>query len=351
MSKKHFSWLLLLTVLAFVLVLLVPARTSKDSSIERSALLPELAAIVNELDYLRLTAGGAETIATLERKADSWHVLEVSSYPADWTRLQSLLTALSVAEVVEEKTSNPEFYSRLGVEDISIDSAGGVLIEFASATGLPALIVGQKATGRDGQYVRLADAQSSALIDRDLDVPGDRMQWLVRDIIDIADGEVVEVSITHPDGERVEARKFSADDTDFLLQNISPGREIKSNWSVNSMGGGMAALSLDEVIPVGEIDWSEAVVFSLLTADGLRANARLVQSEEAYWISVEATVYQPVDDGSVPGDDALADDVNTRADLINERVRGWAYRIPQNKYEVMTRRMDDLLQPLEAPST
>lgn len=351
MSKRHFSWLLLLTVLAFVLVLLIPARTGEDSSFEKTALLPEMAAMVNQLDYIRLVGGGDETVATLERKDGFWRLLEASSYPADWPRLQTLLTALSAAEVIEEKTSNPEFYARLGVEDISVVDAAGVLVEFSSASGLPAIIIGHKATGRDGRYVRLSGTPGSVLIDRDLDVPADRMQWLNRDIIDIADGEVVEVSVVHPDGEQLTAKKWSADDSDFELQNITAEHEVKSAWSVNSMAGGLASLKLEEVMPADEIDWSEAVLFSMLTADGLRANARLVEQEETYWISLETAAYQPVEIEPASETDALPGDLKARVDLINGRVKGWAYRIPQNKFEVMTRRMDELVQPSEESST
>ena len=43
MSKKHFSWLLIITVIAAVLVLLVPGKTGKESTFESSDLLPGLA--------------------------------------------------------------------------------------------------------------------------------------------------------------------------------------------------------------------------------------------------------------------------------------------------------------------
>ena len=349
MSKKHFSWLLLLTVATLALVLLVPTRTGKESTFERTTLLPELAALVNELDYLKLSSGGSGNVATFERREGSWRVLELSSYPADWSRLKALLSALAAAEVVEEKTSNPEFYSRLGVEDISGDGASGTLIEFAPATGLPALIVGNKATGREGQYVRLAEAQSSALLDRELDLPADRTQWLDQSIIDIADGEVVEVSIRHPDGEEIVATKISADDTDFVLQNLPAEREPKSNWSVNSMAGSMASLTLDEVRAESEIDWDGSVNFQLLTADGLRASANLVKSEDTYWIRLEAFAYQAVAGEIATEEVALSDDVSARAEQINDRVKGWAYQIPQAKFDAMSKRMADLLQPLETP--
>jgi len=352
MSKKHFSWLLIVTAVVAALVLLVPGKTGKESTFEKHPLVPGLAAVVNELDYIRVTAGGGAIIATVERSDGQWRVLEVSSYPADWVMLKALLSDLSKSEVTEDKTSNPEFYARLGVEDVSIDGAGGILIEFADEVALPALIVGKQATGREGQYLRLLDQDRSALIDRKLNVPRDRMQWLDRAIVDVSDNEVVEVTITHPDGEVLNTRKASADDADFELLNIPDGGEIKSNWTVNSISGSLSALTLDAVAPESEIDWSDAIVFSLLTADRLRLSVDLVIREDEHWIRLQATALplagiepeQAADE--LPA--AMAD-VAGRVNRINARVTAWAYRIPQNKFDTMTRRMADMLKAEDTP--
>jgi len=303
---------------------------------------------VNELDYLRLTAGGGEVIASLERSGGQWRVLEASSYPADWARLKSLLSDLSQAEVIEEKTSNPDYYSRLGVEDVATEGASGVMVSFSDETGLAALIAGNEASGRDGQYARLQSEARSMLLDRVLDLPDDRMQWLERDIIDIADSEVVEITIRHPDGEIVNAKKTSADDTDFVLQNIPENSEVKSNWTINSMAGSLAGLSLDEVAPDSEFDWSQATVFTILTADGLQANAELMMREELPWIRLAALAYQADEPDEQTGVQPGEQD-DDRAQEISERVSGWAYRIPQNKADTMTRHMEDLLKQPEAP--
>jgi len=352
MSKKYFSWLLIVTVVVTGLVLLIPGKTGKESSFEKRYLLPGLAAVVNELDYLRLTAGGGEIIATLERGDGRWRVLEASSYSADWARLRALLSDLSRAEVIEEKTSNPEFYSRLGVEDVSRGGSNSLLIEFAPDSGLPALIIGNQATGREGQYVRVQSEGSSALVGRKLDVPRERLQWLDRDIIDITDSEVVEVTITHPDGESLGAAKTSADDADFQLQGIPKGREIKSNWTVNSMGGSLSELRLEGVVPDSEIDWSDAIVISLLTADGLRVTGDLVVREDAHWIRLISEAHQAATDSEVQEDATQASviaELTERVKQINDRVSGWAYRIPQYKHDAMSKRMDDMLQAEEAP--
>ena len=346
MNKRHFSTLLLVTAVVALLVLLVPGKTSKESAFQKHRLLPGLATLVNDIEHVQLTGAGGVTIATLNRRDGKWLVAESSDYRADWTVLRQLLSDLAAAEVIEGKTSNPELYSRLGVEDVDGPDAAGVLIGFAEETGLPSLIAGNKAQGREGQYVRLSGSEQSVLIDRALTVPGDMQQWLDREIIDVQEGELVEVSVTHPDGEQILLQKVSADDADFELQGIPGDREIKSNYTVNSIAGSMASLRLDAVVPASDIDWSDAVNVSLLTADSLQVSVKLVPVEDQHWISLSASVYQPAGSGEPVTTDTETDaplEPAERVSRINDRVAGWAYRIPQSKAGLLTKRMDDLL--------
>jgi len=168
MSRKHFSLLLGVTLAVALLVLLMPGKTGRESEVEKSRLLPGLQEQVNELDWLRITGPGDAVIVTLSRGEGHWRVDEVNGYRADWEQLKTMLTDLTQAEVAELKTDNPDYYGRLGVADVSQPDAGGVMIEFPESSGLPALIVGNRAQGRDGNYVRLRDAAQSVLIDRSL---------------------------------------------------------------------------------------------------------------------------------------------------------------------------------------
>jgi len=357
MSRKHFSLLLGVTLVVALLVLLMPGKTGRESEVEKSRLLPDLQQQVNQLDWLRITGPGGEVIATLSRGEDYWRVDEVSLYRADWGQLKTLLSDLAQAEVVEAKTGNPDYYGRLGVRDVNEPEAGGVMIEFPDSSGLPALIVGNRAQGRDGHYVRLRDAAESVLIDRSLEVSRDRTSWLEKEIIHVADSEVVEVELVRADGERVVAAKASADDENFALQDIPEGREIQSAWSVNSLANGLASLTLDEVVPATDIDWSGAARFGLVTADGLRVDAELVavessaedgSSDTGYWMRLQAGLYQTAVESGVEPEQEGAAETSERAAAINQRVSGWAYRIPKYKYDAMTKRMEDLLKTPDA---
>jgi len=328
MSKRHFSYLLLVAIVVTIAVLLVPSKTGRQAEHEAGPFLPQLAERINDISVVRLSTMGGAEVVTLERVNSAWVVQESSAYPADWSVLKPLLADLSQAVVVEVKTSNPEYYHRLGVEDPDLEDSVSKLIEFPGDESLPGVIVGNSAQGRDGQYLRLQGEARSVLVDRDITLPLNSAAWLSREIVDVADSDVVSVSISHPDGGRVAIERESADVTDFTLLDIPEGREAASAWSVNQLASVLSGLELDGVSPAEEHDWSNAGELQLVTSDGLQVVVLMIEEDENRWIRVEAS-----------GSDA--------ADPINERVNGWAYRIPLYKYDAMNKRMDDVLAAVE----
>jgi len=172
--------------------------------------------------------------------------------------------------------------------------------------------------------------------------------WLLREVIDLAEAEVVDVTITQPDGETVHVSRPSADVTDFTLDDIPKGREVESSWAVNALGGSLAAVLLEEVAPVDRVDWSNATHLRVLTADGVEARAEVVTVDGKSWLKLEAFPYPEQKTEPVEGEtvDAAAADQLRRIESINQRVRGWAYSVPEFKAELMSKRKDNLLKPL-----
>jgi len=382
MSKKHFSWLLALTLVVGAVILLMPAKTSHKSGFEVRPLVPGMENWVNAVDSVRIVKSGNQTVATLARGDQGWVVKEAESYAADWARLKALLASVAQAQIVELKTANPEYFDRLGLKDVADSASDAKEIEMSAGENQTSLLVGHAAQGRDGQYVRFPDTDQALLVDKTMNVATELRDWLERDIVDVPESEVVEVTIVHPDGEQVSVRKTSAEDQDFALQNVPEGREIQSSWSVNALGGSLSGLVLDQVTVDSNIDWSQATHLRVLTADGIEFTGDLAQSEEKSWIrlaaaeekqqadaagkgpeeavSEEPAQQQPVTDESAdaktaPGqtvegeaeEKSAETDRAERVESINRRVHGWAYAIPQYKSQVMQKRLADLLKPPE----
>lgn len=348
MSKTHFSWLLASTLVVTLLVLLMPGKTGKESGFVVRPLVPGLDSTVNDVTRVRISGSGNTAVATLVRGEDAWTVEEAQSYPADWARLRKLLSGLAQAQVIELKTANPDYYDRLGLKDVSDPSSTAVLVEIGEGEQATRVLLGTIAQGREGQYVRIADHGQALLIDRSVEASKQQADWLVRDVIDLAEAEVVDVTITHPDGETIRVSRASADVTDFTLDDIPKGREVESSWALNALGGSLAALLLEEVAPAEQLDWSKATQVRVLTADGVEARAEVVTVDGKVWLKLEAFPYPEQKAEPAKGEHtqaAVADQLK-RIEDINKRVRGWAYSIPEFKAELMKKRREALLKPL-----
>lgn len=353
MSKKHVSWLLVVTLAVAAVLLLMPGKTGKESVFEVRPLAPGLDQRINDIARVRIVRAGAQRVASMTRAERGWVVDEAHSYPADWTRLKELLAAVAQAKVIEQKTSNPDYFDRMGVPDIAAGDSSALLLEIGEGEEMLQLLVGNAAQGREGQYVRFADGNQVLLIDRLIGVSSEAADWLERDIIDLAEAEVVELSLVHADGETVSISKVSAEDTDFTLADIPPGRKIASSFSVNALGGSLAGLRLDAVKTDTELDWSQATHLRAVTADGLEIKAEFIGAEEGSgWLRLQAFAYPPAgktegEGGSAPdsGDteSSPATELDKRVESINLRVGGWAYSIPEYKAQLTTKRKEDLL--------
>ncbi|MCW8926196.1 MAG: DUF4340 domain-containing protein [Xanthomonadales bacterium] len=359
--KRNFIYLAALTLLAVLLVVFTAQRgDSPQPSTEGDLLLPAIASRINAVDSVEIVTKGNRTVVRLHRVDDHWLVEEMHDYRADWPKLRSLLADLAQARVIETKTDNSSYYARLGVEDIAAEDAAGKLVKLGIGDQSTAVVVGKSAQGRTGQYARLQDQAGSVLLDREFNIPDQALDWVDRKIIDINSAEVAEVEVIHPDGQRVLVTRVSADQANFELAGIPEGREIKSNWVVNSLASTLSLLEMKSVRPAaGDIDWSTAVRMRLLTFSGMEIMAEFLKQDDDYLMRLSAAHPAAVvatnkaenaeaeesTDGNVE-QQAMAD-VARAVDDINQRVSGWVYSIENYKFDAVVKKPEDLLKPLE----
>lgn len=354
--KRSFLYLAVLTMAALAaVVFLAPKDGSSGKLAVDTFLLPGMADRINDVNRVDILTAGNNTVATLVRDEGQWRVEQMGGYRADWSKLQALLAALAQARVIEPKTDKPEYYNRLGVEDVTSDDADSVLVSLSIGDQTTSILIGHQAQGRPGQYVRLQDIPRSVLVDREFDVPRQLIDWADSRIIDINSSEVAEVEIIHPSSERVLAMRISADQTDFNLAGPLAEREVKSSWAVNSLGSVFTLLNMETVRPASSIDWTGAVKMRVLSFSGLEILADLVQREDEYLLRLHAShpaasVVQDDTEDSVSQQEIekqADEDVAGMVDEINQKVDGWAYGISKQKFDAMVKEPEDLLKPLE----
>lgn len=342
-----------------------------------SLFLPGLESKLNQVDRVEVVRGGKEPVATLLRKEDNWVVAEKDQYPADIAKVREVLLGLAQAHIVEQKTSNPEYYDRLGVESVDTPKAGGTELTLrAGDTTLAAITVGSEA-GNGYRYVRRSEDAPSYLVDKPLEVPREGAKWVVPDIVDVGGDRVRQVTIAHSNGEPLTISKTSPTQQNFTVEGVPEGRELQYPGVANVTGSALRELRLEDVAAADASSDAE-VTATFRTFDGLVVTVRGAEEGDEPWIEVEASVeasladslstgaQQAADakpaeaassdpDAAAAADDTGADgkgdaagpDPQAEADAINARVHGWRYRIASYQYNQMTRRMEDMLKAVD----
>ena len=184
-SRTLFALLAAIAILAALAVAVsVSQRPDRDDG---GLLLPGLREQLNDIRQIVVRTSGSKTVATLTRGESDWRVAERAGYPADVGRIRKNLIALAETRILEEKTSNPELYDRLKVEDIDKPAAGGVQLDLESEKGTTSIIVGETGVGGGEQaYVRRAGEPTSWLVSGSFDLARETADWLDRSLTDVA---------------------------------------------------------------------------------------------------------------------------------------------------------------------
>jgi hypothetical protein len=349
---------LLAAVVALLVLVLVGERGGTPAGGSGEPLLPGLEAALGQIERVAVVKGNGETVATLERRSDNWVVTDKHGYVANAAKLRQALTSLGEARILEQKTSNPELYDRLGVEDVASEEAAGLSVTlFAPGHELPTVILGN-AEGSQYRYARRAGEAQSYLVDRNPDFPRTAAQWVDSLIVDLRGDRVREVTITHADGEVVRVSKASADAANYDVADVPEGRELSYSGVANVVGNALRELNLEDVEPAALNPVGEATIVEFRTFDGLVVRATGSERSDESWVTFEASAdtaqaaaaapppATPAADGAVASaapTPATADPA-AEAARINAKVSGWRYKIAGFQYDQMTRRIADLLK-------
>lgn len=277
-----------------------PAPDQGDAG--KPEVLSGLKAKLNEVTQVVLSRSDGGQV-TLSRTAETWIVAE-RGYAADVARIRRLLLDLAGLEVVEQKTSNPKNYARLGVEDTDGAQATGTRVEVSAGDASFGLIVGKSAAGR-GVYVRETGATQALLVTPALNVETDAAQWLDRELLDLPKDRIAEITVTPAKGNT------------YALKGDAAG----SRFSY------FAPLTFDDVARVADGAVAGARPRAVIrTTDGLAITLSGREADNQRWISVAA---------AATGDAAAA-----TAAALAAHVNGFEFRVPEYRYQELFQSQD-----------
>ncbi|MGH8241788.1 MAG: DUF4340 domain-containing protein [Steroidobacteraceae bacterium] len=350
MSARKLLVLGIAAVLALAAGLWLAGRqVSSEAGDTRAALYPGLESELDAIEAVRIFKAGDARAVELKRGEGGWTVTERAGYRADEAKLGLLVRAIADAEIVEEKTSNPERHAALGVEDTAKQDAKGVRVELSGPAKPVNLIVGNAGAGASSRFVRRAGEKQSWLIDQALDASSAPEAWLAKDIVDIESDRLQSATVTVKGERPYTASKGSLDDANFGIEKLPKGKSLRSPSAANGIATALSALTLTDVQAKDAFgsepraDHARFATFDglLVEVDGWKRDDKRFIALRASFDAAQAKRFAA---GAAEGKaKPAALNVEEEAKSLAAKTAGWVYEIPGYRYESLLKPIEELL--------
>jgi Domain of unknown function (DUF4340) len=352
-SNKLFIFAII-TIVVIVAATLMSRHRAPTTTLQKQTLFPGLLEKVNNVDSLVLEKQGRAL--TLSQNASSWGIEQADNYPADFGKIRETVIAVADLQVLAEKTSNADLYKRLGVEDPILENSTSLRLSLLDANGnsLANLIVGnsrhsKSSSDKDGLYVRLPDSETALLVEGRLDVSVDVKEWFKRELFNIGSNRIQSVHIAHSDSGSVKLDR-NEDVGDFILHELPDDMEMQSDVIISRMGTILEDIFVDNIIKADKLAEAEQIIATIQTFDGLSVTIVSAEIDGSNYSSFSFAANENISgENNVDVEDAEKQDneetdpsESEEAKSLNTIMSGWAYAIPDFKYELFVRKLDQL---------
>ncbi|MDM8569513.1 DUF4340 domain-containing protein [Thiotrichales bacterium HSG1] len=349
MNIKSFSVLIIVTVV--VVIAAISLTQTEITPTKKGKLFPKLATTIDQVKTVAVKTN-AETITMVRDENWNWQMQEKQNYPVATDKVNNLLLAMTELTILETKTTNPELYQKIGVEDISTQGSQSVLLTLqADSNALASLIVGNSQaakidSSRNEIYVRKPDDKQVWLTLGKLSVEKNPTDWLERQIVDIENNIVRQVNISN--GEDISLFKDTPDDEEFQLADLPANGKVKMPYVLKNIATTLSNLEFDDVIAADTLELKFEITAVFTTFDGLEVTMQIAkQDEKNYAVFVAKFNSEAVLADSKKSDTDEKPDVNKNVVDLNAKFSNWVYELSDYKVDDLTKTHAELIEIIE----
>lgn len=285
MNRKQFIILLVLVAVIGGAGLIIHQRNrqswqSDDASIGQK-LLPNLA--INHVAQIRVQSG--TNLLELAKHNDIWQVAQRDNYPADFSKISSLMLKLADLKIVQSEQIGPSQLGRFELLPPVSGTNGATLVEFKDESGktLNTLLLGkphlQKAPANsqfggmggdgwpDGRYVMTkANSENVAVISDPLDdLQPQPAPWLDKTFLSVEKPSAI--SVQFPEATNDWELTRVSETNDWQLANPKPDEKLDSS-KLYSVTSPFSSVNFSDVEPLKNSAPTNTTVLTIKTFDG-----------------------------------------------------------------------------------
>ena len=265
---------------------------------------------------------------TLYRTAAGWVLEETGGYPIRLDRLAELATGLENLRLDVRRTSDPDKHDRIGLGDPTTGGNGARVDVFgADGNQTHSIIIGRK---NDTVYVRAPDAAQTYRASGDLPAFYNRRAWLDFDIVQIDPSAIRSVRIMDVDGQPLYLRRVEGSDA----RSFRPAPPHQNDRLVSRLAASTTALAITRLSPVDVKPASDLTTQPVArhiseTFDGLEIDLRAYREPFGVFVTLRAIE---------------AGEGARRAQAINARADGWAFRLTEYDFQDFTPQVANIVE-------
>lgn len=325
MNRHRFVALLIGAVLVLCGGLYLGSRRNgTEQSPEGAVFLPGLSTELGTISEIDLRKGSPTPGVTLRRAGDQWTLAQRADYPADASKVRKLLLSLADAKIVEEKTSNPQNFPLIGVNDPGDPGATGTDITVTAKDGKHAIIIG-KPIG-EGNFARRGGENRSYTIEPGITADVEPRTWIDPRLIDVPAISIQKVEEKLAAGPGYTLHRLKAGEDGFALDGAPPpGRKVLDPKALAPSPSALSNLTADDVAAATDIDFSKPSQAIFTLGDGNVVTITGVIAADKRWIQI-----------------ASAKDT-----ALDAKAHGRAFEVASYRYDAIFRPLEQLLVPKE----
>lgn len=271
-------------------------------------------------DAQRIRFTLADERYTLARTATGWALEETGGYPVRPDRLADLAGGLETLSFDEKRTDDPYKHDRIGLGD-PLEGGNGALVEVLNANSdlTHSLIIGRK---NDTIYVRDPENAQTFRAQGSLPPFYNRRAWLDFDIIDIDPSAIRSIRITDSGNRSLYLRRGEGGDA----RSFRPAPPNQDDRLISRLAASTSALAITRLSPVDvkpAADLTSRPIARHIseTFDGLEVDLRAYREASGLWVTLRAVE---------------AGEGARRAEAINQKAEGWAFRLTDYDFQDFT---------------
>lgn len=350
MKNNKLIALVCITVVA-VLVSYAAISSRKPETQTKSLFFPELQEQLGNIAKIEIQDN--QNSLSFSREENDWTVDNLDNYPALPQKIKSTVIGVSELRIVSPKTTDPQFYGQLGVEDPSAEGAQSLLLKLYGENDqmVADLIVGlprksKAAAYNPGLYVRRPNEAQSYLVEGLLQINTTITDWYETALFDITYVKISEVEVTHPDGDSYSVVKTDQDQSKFQLLPLPKEEKAVSEVILNRFGSLLNDFQSLSVQKQMDTSQEPSIKINIASFEGLNATIHAFQKDDLPYATFQFEFKKPEQDAD---DNTNSIDLQDNVDKLNAKLSGWLFQIPDFKYDVFKNKSADLLQKEKDP--